>query len=152
MKKFITLCLIVICNLGLVSCDAMTRQDVGMVTGGVAGGILGSQIGGGTGKFVAIAAGTLAGSMIGGSVGRSMDAEDRARMHRAFENNNVGQPAYWRNAHTGTTYEVIPTRNLTIGHNRYCREYRTVAIINGQKQQIYGKACRQADGSWRIVN
>lgn len=34
----------------------------------------------------------------------------------------------------------------------YCREYQTTARINGAPQKTYGTACRQPDGSWRIVN
>jgi len=32
-----------------------------------------------------------------------------------------------------------------------CREYYMTADIGGKKKQIYGKACRQADGSWKVV-
>lgn len=136
-------------TLMLVGCETMTNQDVGTVAGGVAGGLIGSTVGGGSGRMVAIAAGTLAGAYLGGSVGRSMDQNDRARMSRALDNNPVGEPAYWRNSSTGTTYQVVPTRNVTVQGNQYCREYRTIAHIAGQKQQVYGTACRQPDGSWK---
>lgn len=152
MKTVLTMLVIIFSSMCLTGCEAMSRQDVGMVTGGVAGGLLGSTVGGGTGKFVAIAAGTLAGAMIGGSIGKNMDAEDRARMHRALENNNTGQPAYWRNAHTGAQYEVVPIRNVNVDGNEYCREYRTIAYVGGKKRQIYGTACRQPDGAWKTIN
>ncbi|MBA3660106.1 MAG: glycine zipper 2TM domain-containing protein [Gammaproteobacteria bacterium] len=138
--------------LSLTSCAQMTQQDVGVLAGGVAGGLLGSTIGAGDGRLVAIAAGTLAGAYIGGSIGKNMDANDRQRMNRALEHNNIGQPAYWRNAHSGTAYEVVPTRNVTVHGNEYCREYRTQADIGGKKQQIYGTACRQPDGAWKAVS
>lgn len=32
-----------------------------------------------------------------------------------------------------------------------CREYTAFATIEGEQQQIVGRACRQPDGSWRIV-
>jgi hypothetical protein len=32
-----------------------------------------------------------------------------------------------------------------------CREYRTTTAIGTQLQEVIGTACRQADGSWRIV-
>lgn len=35
---------------------------------------------------------------------------------------------------------------------RYCREYQAQVIVNGAPQQSYGTACRQPDGSWRVVN
>jgi hypothetical protein len=32
-----------------------------------------------------------------------------------------------------------------------CREYQSTATIDGRPQQTYGLACRQPDGTWRIV-
>lgn len=34
----------------------------------------------------------------------------------------------------------------------YCREYQSSANIAGKTQKTYGTACRQPDGSWRIIN
>lgn len=34
----------------------------------------------------------------------------------------------------------------------YCREYSRSATVDGQVVEVYGTACRQADGSWRIIN
>lgn len=34
----------------------------------------------------------------------------------------------------------------------YCREYTSTANINGKPVQTYGTACRQPDGTWRIVS
>ena len=34
----------------------------------------------------------------------------------------------------------------------YCREYTTTTVIDGIEQKSHGTACRQADGTWRIVN
>jgi|SRR5271156_6697909 len=33
-----------------------------------------------------------------------------------------------------------------------CREYRSQTMIDGRPQPTVGTACRQPDGSWRIVN
>jgi len=33
----------------------------------------------------------------------------------------------------------------------YCREYSRSAVINGRRVEVYGKACRQEDGTWRII-
>lgn len=129
----------------------MSNQDVGVISGGVAGGLLGSTVGGGTGKILAVAAGTIAGAVIGGSIGRNMDQNDRMRMNSALDNNNVGQPAYWQNQKSGATYKVTPVRNVSKNGNKYCREYRTIVDIAGKRQQMYGTACRQPDGSWKVV-
>ncbi len=151
MKRILTLIVVFLCSASLIGCQNMSNQDVGVISGGVAGGLLGSTVGGGTGKILAVAAGTIAGAMIGGSIGRNMDMNDRARMNAALDSNSVGQPAYWQNQNTGASYKVVPVRNVTVGSNRYCREYRTLVDIAGKKQQMYGKACRQPDGSWKAV-
>lgn len=151
MKRLFTGLVVLLTCMSIVSCKNMSNQDVGTMSGAVAGGVLGSTIGQGDGKLIAIAAGTLIGAYLGGSIGKSMDQQDRAHVNETLESNNVGQPAYWRNAKTGNTYRVTPTKNVEVGHNKYCREYRTVADIAGKKQQMYGTACRQPDGSWKAV-
>ncbi len=138
--------------IGLTSCSNVSNQDMGTLAGGVAGGLLGSQFGGGTGQLVAIGAGTLAGAYIGNKLGQNMDETDKLKMTQTLETHTVGQPAYWTNNKTGASYTVTPTQNVTVQGNRYCREYRTTAMVAGKKQQVYGTACRQPDGSWKIKN
>lgn len=152
MKKIACIMMSLLTAIGLSGCANVTNQDMGTLAGGVAGGLLGSQFGGGTGKLVAIGVGTLAGAFIGNKLGQNMDASDKAKMNAAFENNSVGQPAYWQNSNTGASYTVTPTQNVTVNGNQYCREYRTVAVVAGKKQQVYGTACRQPDGSWQAQN
>ncbi len=152
MKKLLSALLILICSASLIGCDNMSKQDVGTMTGALAGGLLGSAVGQGSGRVLAIGAGAVAGAVIGNAIGKNMDETDRLKMNRALENNQPGQPAYWHNAKTGANYQVVPTRNVTVDGNQYCREYRSVADIGGKKQQVYGTACRQPDGSWQVVN
>lgn len=152
MKKIVVTLLLLMTSISLVGCSEMNNQDVGTLSGGVLGGLVGSRFGGGSGQMVAIGAGALAGAYLGGKIGKSMDDSDRARMSSAFENNASGQPAYWQNQKTGATYHVVPTRNVTVDGNQYCREYRSTANIGGKKQQVYGTACRQPDGSWQTVS
>ncbi|PWC39013.1 hypothetical protein [Azospirillum sp. TSO35-2] len=33
-----------------------------------------------------------------------------------------------------------------------CREYQSRATVGGRMQSVYGTACLQPDGTWRIVN
>jgi hypothetical protein len=39
-------------------------------------------------------------------------------------------------------------RNSHLHGERYCREYTTRARVGGHRQQTYGQACLQPDGSW----
>lgn len=133
----------------LPGCADMSKQDVGTVSGAAIGGLVGSRFGGGSGQVLATGVGVLAGALIGGAIGKNMDDADRMKMNNALESNQVGQPAYWQNQKTGNSYTVVPTKNVTLDGNPYCREYRSTANIAGKKQQIYGTACRQPDGTWQ---
>ncbi|WP_018882645.1 MULTISPECIES: RT0821/Lpp0805 family surface protein [unclassified Thioalkalivibrio] len=126
-----------------------SQEQAGMVIGGVLGGVLGSQVGSGRGRTAAIIAGTLAGAAIGGSVGQSMDEVDRLKTAQTLESVRTGVPSRWVNPDSGNQYTVVPTRTYetTAGP---CREYTIDAVIGGQTEQVYGTACRQADGSWRV--
>lgn len=128
----------------------MTNGDVGTVTGGVVGGLLGSQFGGNSGKVAAAAGGALLGAFIGGKIGQYMDRQDRMEMQHALETAPTGRVVTWRNPDNGNQFTVKPTRTY-YNSQQPCREYTTHAIIGGKTQEIYGKACRQADGSWRVV-
>lgn len=48
-------------------------------------------------------------------------------------------------------YPVAPT-SAPVGEQEECREYQSTSTIDGQPQQTFGTVCRQADGTWRIVN
>lgn len=34
----------------------------------------------------------------------------------------------------------------------YCREYTRQIVIDGEEQSAHGTACRQPDGTWRIID
>jgi surface antigen len=46
---------------------------------------------------------------------------------------------------------VTPTKTFQEPDGTPCREYVTDAVIGGQREQVTGTACRQPDGSWKIV-
>jgi surface antigen len=46
--------------------------------------------------------------------------------------------------------ELISQLTATVpADNPECREFRTPVTVNGQQQEIVGRACRWPDGSWR---
>jgi surface antigen len=138
--------------LTLAACStAPSKQDQGMLIGAIAGGILGHQVGGGSGQVLATMVGTVAGAAIGGSIGRTMDDYDRMNTSAALENVRTGVPSAWVNPDTGYEYVVTPTNTYDSGTGP-CREYTLDATIGGKTEQIYGTACRQADGSWKVVD
>ena len=34
----------------------------------------------------------------------------------------------------------------------YCREYQSTITVDGKEQPTFGTACKQPDGSWRLIN
>lgn len=152
MKKIVTSFILLSTCISLVGCSDMSNQSMGTLGGAAIGGLVGSRFGGGGGQVLATGLGAVAGAVIGNAVGKSMDNADKARMNQTLESNPAGQPAYWTNSNTGTTYTVTPTQNITVDGNPYCREYRSKAVIAGKTQQMYGTACRQPDGTWKMVS
>jgi surface antigen len=101
-----------------------------------------------------IVAAGLAGGLLGGAIGHRLDNQDKQMAAeaaaRAFETNRTGQTAAWKNPDSGNQGTITPTKTYQAGDGKYCREYRQEVIIGGEKQQAYGTACRQTDGSWQI--
>ncbi len=127
------------------------RELLGSLLGAAAGGLAGSQIGDGRGQLAAVAGGTLLGFLMGGTIGRNMDEVDQNCVGQALEHAGDGQQIAWDNPWTGAQYQVVPTRTVQSSDGRYCREYTATSVIGGRNQQTYGRACRQPDGSWQIV-
>jgi surface antigen len=136
---------------GCNSTGNVNKTAVGTVLGGALGGIAGNQIGGGTGKVVATIGGTLLGAFIGGSVGNSMDQVDQMKAMQALEVTQTGKTVQWSNPDNNTQYAMTPTSTVYT-EGQPCREYTLNATVAGKKQQVYGTACRQADGNWKIVS
>jgi surface antigen len=138
-------------SVALTGCTQVNNEGVGTVAGGVVGGLLGSQFGSGAGQVAAAAGGAIIGAYLGGRIGQYMDRQDKLEMQRALETAPTGNSVAWTNPDNGYRYSVKPTRTYYVS-DAPCREYTTTALIGGKKEQVYGKACRQADGSWRVVS
>ena len=136
---------------GYVAGDRCNREALGAVLGGVIGGVTGSRIGDRHDRPAATIAGAIIGTLVGRSIGRYMDEVDQYCTGQALEYTPDNQPVEWQNPDAGASYRVVPTRTYQVGDGRYCREYISEATIGGRKQQVYGTACRQPDGSWKVV-
>jgi surface antigen len=128
------------------------RQVLGGLLGGMTGAAIGSQIGKGDTRTAAIIGGTIIGMIVGGSIGRSMDEVDQNCVGQTLEHAPDGETIYWNNQRDGTQYRVTPVKTYEAKGGRYCREYQTTSVIGGRRQQTYGTACRQPDGSWELVS
>ncbi len=132
------------------------HEAVGAILGGIGGAVVGAQIGGGSGRAVATVLGSLAGILIGEDIGRPQDARDWILMARttqyALEKARSGTEVEWRDPDSGKRGAVIPSPAYRNARGQYCREYQQTVMIGGRKEAAYGTACRQPDGSWKVVN
>lgn len=142
-------------SLTLSGCaDTGPRQTVGGLTGAALGGLLGAQFGSGSGQLVTTGAGVLIGGLLGSEIGRSMDEVDRMQANQAVvqaRSAPIGQQIAWNNPNSGNYGTITPTRDGTSASGQYCREYQQTITVGGRTEQAYGIACRQPDGSWRII-
>ncbi len=134
--------------------DTGPNQAGGTLVGAAAGGLIGSQFGSGSGKLAATGLGVLIGGLLGNQVGKSMDENDKRRAMQAQQAAYavpVGQQIVWNNPENGHSGTITPVRDGNDAAGNYCREFQTTVNIGGQPQQAYGRACRQPDGSWKVV-
>ncbi len=128
----------------------------GTLLGAGLGGLLGNQFGHGAGKGVMTAAGVIAGGLIGHSIGTQLDRADQQAVQRttqtALETGQADQVLPWQNQQNGHAGTVTPGQYYQTAQGQYCREFQQTVTIGGQTQQGYGKACRQPDGTWKIVS
>lgn len=132
----------------LPGCAGMTREESGTVIGGALGAIVGSAAGRPAAGGLVV--GAALGGIVGSIIGREMDEIDRNRTAQVLEYNRTGQGSTWVNPDKGTAYTVVPTATYDTAQGP-CREFTTQANIGGKVQEVYGTACRQADGSWKVV-
>ncbi|HEY1719690.1 MAG TPA: RT0821/Lpp0805 family surface protein [Magnetospirillaceae bacterium] len=136
------------------SSDVGPNEAGGTAVGAVAGAAIGSAFGSGSGKLAAIGVGALFGGLLGHEIGKQMDERDRQRALQAQAmayTAPVGTKVVWTNPDNGHSGSVVPVRDSTDANGNYCREFQETVTIGGQPQQAYGQACRQPDGSWKVV-
>jgi surface antigen len=132
-----------------------TRETTGTLAGAILGGLLGSQFGSGSGQMASTGVGVLLGGLIGSEIGRSMDEVDRLKANEAINrahSGTLGEKITWNNPDNNHSGSITPVRDGYSESGQYCREFHQVVTIGGKTEEAYGIACRQPDGSWRIVN
>jgi surface antigen len=157
MKKRIlsSLLLVTLAAGSLAACQEGNNRGGSRLAGAVAGGLVGSQFGGGSGKLVGVGVGALLGGVIGDKIGQDLDSRDRNMAYntsqKAFEATPTGRTVQWKNPDSGHYGQITPTKTVYHGGN-VCREYQQKITVGGKTVEGYGTACRQKDGSWKIVD
>jgi surface antigen len=153
LKGVALLTFVIVLTTGCATVESNPKTTIGAVGGGVLGGLIAGAAGGNT---AAIAASTVGGILLGGIVGNLLDERDKRlaaeASQKALETTPTGTSVPWRNPDNGHYGTVTPVKTYQAASGTYCREYQQTVTINGQKEKAYGTACRQPDGSWRIVN
>lgn len=137
-----------------VTSGGIDKTTGGTVLGAVGGAVAGAQFGHGTGRLAATALGTLLGAFVGHEVGESLDRADVLAAQRAEQNAYqapIGQSIAWNNPESGNSGTIVPVRDGTDSGGNYCREYQQTVVVGGRTESAYGRACRQPDGSWKVV-
>ena len=62
----------------------------------------------------------------------------------------IGEKIIWKDGSTSGSVTAIREGTSTTG--RHCREFQQNVTIGGKKEQAYGTACRQPDGSWEVIS
>jgi surface antigen len=157
-KEKLMLAVLLIAVAGMVSgcAGTYTKQDTGTAIGAVTGGALAYGLGkDSSNKDIWLILGVAAGGLIGNNIGAQLDERDRLLAGQTVQQTLERAPdqsvGSWSNPNTGHSGTVTPTATRIASTGQPCREFITTVKIGGVEQQGYGTACRQADGSWKIV-
>lgn len=142
-------------------CD--DNETLGTVVGAVAGGAIGSQFGGGSDdRAMAALGGAVLGGIAGNAIARNGCDNRRADAYYynstysdAFEDGGYGRRHEWRNPYSGRYGYVTPKRRIDgygYGYRSECREFEQIVYVDGYPYTDTGVACRNDDGTWRIVS
>jgi surface antigen len=159
--SFFILALATLTGFSVAPAHAGEDQFFGTLFGMTAGGLIGNQFGHGTSKDVATVLGVAGGGLIGNDLGRAADnanygtAQTYYMPPYAYEppvyyynGYNAYQPNYVAPTSPSPADQPVTYINKASG---YCREVSQQVDVNGSMQEIYGTACLQRDGTWRVV-
>ena len=149
--------LVAVVGVSLAACETTGQKEgAGTVIGAVGGAIAGAQLGKGDGKLAATAVGALLGAIVGSEVGKSLDRADQIALaqttQQTLEDAPIGRTNSWSNPDSGNSGTITPTQTYTKNDGQPCREFQQTVTIGGDREEAYGTACRQADGTWKIVS
>ena len=75
----------------------------------------------------------------------------RRTSQSTLETAQTGTTSSWTNPDSGNSGTITPTKTYQASSGEYCREYQQTVTVGGKTEQAFGTACRQPDGSWKIV-
>jgi len=132
------------------------KQTIGTLLGAGLGGLIGAGIGSGKGQLAAVAIGVLAGTYFGSEIGKSLDAADKAYMdksaNKGLEYSRTGTKTAWKNPDSGNSGTFMPTSTYRASTGENCRKFESTIYVDGKQETATGQACRQDDGTWKVIS
>lgn len=132
-----------------------SSDPAGILVGALIGGLIGDAMDDSRGSGGAIA-GVILGGAMGAALTRDLDCDDRSYAYKSYYNAfNSGRPGSihrWRNPHTGRYGQMRIDGYHTDPGGFRCTTFTQTVYIGGRPRVDRGRACRQPDGSWAIVN
>ena len=120
--------------------------------GGVAAGGLIAAAGAGSAW---IATSMFLGALAGGAAGELLNADDKARMaqsgYDALKNRAPDGQTAWRNPATGNSGATTIDEWYVNADGAECKRFTQTITADGKGYEVTGAACRQADGTWKVV-
>jgi surface antigen len=141
-----------------IQTQSMMAPAVGAVGVGAISGLACSPLGKGNGKTAIVGACSMLGGIAGLLMGNQYSQQQQvARAYQAPRVPTMRQPAYQQPAYQQPPYEE--EGQLSLGQSfsnpntgELCREFQHRAKVGGRIQQVYGTACQQRDGTWKVVS
>jgi surface antigen len=71
---------------------------------------------------------------------------------QSLETAPSGTTTSWRNPDSGNYGTITPQPAYQSSGGGYCREFQQTVTVGGRQESAYGTACRQPDGTWKVVS
>lgn len=98
------------------------------------------------------ALGVLMAAVTGKATGTRLSPRDAACFSQSFEHIPDRKTVAWSDKKLAIYYSIMPMRTVRTSDGHYCREYSARATVNGHAADVYGTACRRADGNWVLID
>jgi surface antigen len=137
--------------------ECRTGPDpAGVIAGALIGGLIGNAIGGRGNRTGPTVAGVVVGGALGAALTSNLDCEDRSYAYRTYYDGfNSGRPGAryeWRNPRNDHRGELRVDRYYNDPDGFRCANFTQTVYIDGRPREVRGRACRQPDGTWAVVN
>lgn len=124
----------------------------GVLTGAAAGGVI-SALAGANPAW--IAGSILLGGLVGGVVGNYLDERDKEQhaksTYHAFQTQEPGGQSTWQNPDTGHSGATKIDKAYQTAEGTECKNFTQTINAGGETEQVQGTACRQPDGTWKVI-